>query len=93
MTTAHKMITAFDAARLATVYSDVMRMVEDRSGFRVSVMTTPRKLLVEYLALCDKLGFPMHNEHWLKRAWEVVEEIEESRAAAARRIFNAWRAA
>lgn len=78
-----KMISSFDAARLAELHHSVMVMIDTRSGFRVNVMTTPRKLLEEYLALSNKLGLYLFNEHWLAHACLVVEEIEAKRAEAA----------
>lgn len=74
--------TQYEINRFADLTEDVRRMVETRSDFRVSVMTTPRKLLAEYLRACEKFGLRPFNDLWLERAWAVVEEIETSRAAA-----------
>jgi len=75
-----KNIPNFIAVDLAHAYHEVMVMVENRSSFHCS--KSPRKTLEDYLAACSKAGVCLHNDLWLERAHEVIEELEQRRRDA-----------
>ena len=79
-------ITPVQAENLARRFSDVMRMVREKSAFHLPVDTSPRAAFEGYLQACKVCGVHMHNEHWEAHAEAVVEELTAKRRAAWARL-------
>lgn len=75
-------IKSNQAANLAFRYSDVMRMVREKSAFHLPAGTSPRAALDGYIKACETCGVLLHNEHWKAEAEAVVEELTAKRRAA-----------
>jgi hypothetical protein len=82
-------ISSLDASRLATTYYDAMRMVDRRCSFHLPVGTSPRAALDAYLRACERCGVSLHNEHWLRRAEDVVRELTARRRRVVAEVFGA----
>jgi len=76
MTNEIKNIPNFLAVDLAHAYHEVMTMTNRRSSLPCS--KGARETLEDYLALCEKVGTRLHNDVWLKNAYDLVDQIEES---------------
>lgn len=74
-------ITSTQAANLAVSYSDVMRMVREKSDFHLPAGTSPRAALDGYIKACEACGVMLHNEYWLAEAEAVVDELAAKRRA------------
>lgn len=81
-----KTVLASHAVDLATYYHMAMNMVSTRSFFHA--MLTPRQVLKKYLIACQNCDVDLHNEHWLKEAWLVVEELEAKQKVAMQRLLR-----